>query len=170
MAERYLSQNGFVKYLINNSGSSYVKNDGGIQTLKNMTKKNKNKFNAEFSPISHLSRATIQKEEGYDHFLDLSKTSYDCPYNPSFYKVTSFILSTNSEGMIIQNRKTTTSCRLRWTTTTMVCVSFEIKPQCGLGEYRQRNMAVEKTFQISPPITTIHAERVYGTSYVSPLM
>ena len=53
MAERYLSQNGFVKYLINNSGNSYVKNDGGMQTLKNMTKKNKNKFNAEFSPISH---------------------------------------------------------------------------------------------------------------------
>ena len=90
MAERYLFQNGFVKYLINNSGSSYVKKDGGIQTLKNMTKKNKNKFNAQFSPISHLSRATIQKEEGYDHFLDLNKTSYDCPYNPSFYKVTSF--------------------------------------------------------------------------------
>ena len=55
-----------------------------------MTKKNKNKFNAEFSPISHLNRATIQKEEGYGYFLDLSKTSYDCPYTPSFYKVTSF--------------------------------------------------------------------------------
>ena len=75
---------------MDNSGSSYVKKDGGIQTLKNMTKKNKNIFNAEFSPISHISRATIQKEEGYDHFLGIRKTSYDCPYNPAFYEVTSF--------------------------------------------------------------------------------
>ena len=74
----------------------------------------------------------------------------------------------STKCMIIQNRKTTTLCRLRWTTITMVCVSFEMKPQCGLGEYRQRNMPVGKTFRISSPVTTIHVERIYGTSYVSP--
>ena len=170
MAERYLFQNGFVKYLMNNSGSSYVKKDGGIQTLKNMTKKNKNKFNAQFSPVSHLSRATIQKEEGYDHFLDLNKTSYDCPYNPSFYKVTSFYFVYKIRGYDHTEPENNYLVRLRWATTTMVCVSFEMKPQCGLGEYRQRNMPVGKTFRISPPVTTIHVERIYGTSYVSPLM
>ena len=72
--------------------------------------------------------------------------------------------------MIVQNRKTTPLCRLRWTTTTMVCVSFEIKPQCGLGEYRLRNMSIGKTFWISPPITTIHVEQIYGMLYGSPLM
>ena len=120
-------------------------------------------FHTSVVPLSRKKKATIT-------FWTSARRLMIVPTTRHSTKCLPFILSTKSEGMIIQDRKTTTSCRLRWTTTTMVCVSFEIKPRCGLGEYRQRNMPIGKTFRISPPVSTTHVERIYGTSYVSPLM
>ena len=68
-----------------------------------MTKKNKNKFNAEFSPISHISRATIQKEEGYDHFLD---TNYYNPCRTDIWNVVciTFDVKTPSNSLLWVNQ------------------------------------------------------------------
>ena len=85
VAKRYLAKMGFVKYLINKSGSSYRIVNLGIQTLVNMSNYHGPTwhFDAAFVPGSHTKRGKPAQ-----YYIDLEMSSYKCPYDLAFNKVT----------------------------------------------------------------------------------
>ena len=85
VAKRYLAKMGFVKYLINKSGSSYRIVNHGIQTLVNMSNYHEptRHFDATFVPGPHTKRGKPAQ-----YYTDLEMSSYKCPYDLAFNKVT----------------------------------------------------------------------------------
>ena len=83
VAKRYLAKMGFVKYLINKSGSSYRIVNHGIQTLVNIT------ITLHGILMLLLCLVHIQKRGKPAHYyIDLEMSSYKCPYDLAFNKVT----------------------------------------------------------------------------------